>query len=177
MGKVWELETHSSLVHGQCLVHAALPPPVLALKSGPWTWNTYLARERVLTACASVFCWSIIWHLASCTAVSVPWGEKEESFCYSPEGWVLASCPPWLPGGICWPWGNQPPVLSLIKYCFLHCLTVVFHGDSSTTIQWADFYFWWQATDATCLTVCEYWMNGKIWMSSLGAANFEVMDS
>lgn len=43
-GKTGESETYSSLVHGRCLVCAALQPP-LAIKSGPWTWNSYL-QER-----------------------------------------------------------------------------------------------------------------------------------
>lgn len=182
MGKLWESETYSSLVHGRCLVPAALQPPLLATKSGPWTWNTYLARDRVLTACASKFCLSIIWQLASCTsctAVSVPWGEKEESLCYSHDGWVPASCPPWPPRGICWPWGNQPPVLSLIRYCFLHCLTVVFHCDSSTTIQWAEvFGLLLLVTGNRCHLLDNLWILNE-WEDldvKLRAVNFEMTD-
>lgn len=179
MGKLGESETYSSLVHGRCLVRAALQPPLLAIKSGPWTWNSYLARERVLRACASRFWLSIIWHLASCTAVSVPWGEEEESFCYSHEGWVLASCPPWLPTGICWPWGNQPPVLCLIRCCFLHCLTVVFCGDSSATIQWAEvFGLLLPVTGNRCHLLDSLWILNE-WEDldvKLRAVNFEMMD-
>lgn len=113
----------------------SLAIPSLGCKNGPWAWNTYLARNRVLTACAPVFCLSIIWHLASPTVVSVPWGEKEESLCCSHEGWVQAGCPAWLPrfppaghGGTnpqYWYWSCS--VSSVwVKCCSLHCLTVLF---------------------------------------------------
>lgn len=171
MGKLWESETYSSLVHGRCLVPAALQPPLLATKSGPWTWNTYLARDRVLTACASKFCLSVIWQLASCTsctAVSVPWGEKEESLCYSHDGYRPAALHGRLEGFAghggtslqYWAWSDT---VSSTAWLLFSIVTPVPRYSEQKCLA---FYFWWQATDATCLTICEYWMNGKIWMSS-----------